>query len=133
MDRRVVVAVIAGGDAVQVPPDVLHHRIEEPPVRVAGASAKEEMLEEVGDPVLLGLFVPRAGPDVGGEHAGVQMAELDGDDAQAVREDALVDRIVQMHLASGSGAATLIRSARSPPPPRSPGRRAPREREAAAR
>ena len=71
VDRGVVVAVVAGGDAVQVPADVFHDRIEEPPVGIAGAPPEEEVLEEVGDAVLPGILVPRPGAYVGGEHAGV--------------------------------------------------------------
>jgi hypothetical protein len=132
MDRRVVVAVIAGGDAVQVAADVLDHRIEQPSVGIADASAEEEVLEEMGDAVLPRLLVARAGPDVGGEHPGVQVTQLDGDDSQAVREHALVDGIVQVHLAVGSAAAsapaTLIRCLRLPPPGMTPGRGARPER-----
>ncbi|GAC1554497.1 MAG: hypothetical protein NVS2B9_18990 [Myxococcales bacterium] len=40
------------------------------------------------------VLVARAGPDIGREHPGVQVRQLDGDDAQAVGEDALVDGVV---------------------------------------
>jgi hypothetical protein len=93
MDGRVVVAVVPGGDAVQVPAHVLDQRIERPAVRIPGAAAEEQVLEEVGDAVQARVLVAGSGADVGGQHAGVEVRQLDGDDAEPVSQHALVHRV----------------------------------------
>jgi hypothetical protein len=93
MDGRVVVAVIARRDAVQVATDVFHDRVERPAIWIAGAPAEEEVLEEMGNTVDARLLVARSRPYVRRQHSRVQVRELDGDDAQPVPQDGLVDGV----------------------------------------
>src|SRR5207237_462100 len=77
--------------AVQVPAHVFDHRVERPPLRIPGAAAEEEVLEEMGDAVHARMLVPRTGAHVGGEHPRVEVRELHRDDAEAVSKHGLVD------------------------------------------
>src|SRR5882672_10506980 len=70
------------------------------------------MLEEVRHAVDDRILVARSGAHVGRDHPGVQVRQLDGDDAQAVVEDGLLDGVVHGAAEDNRGCAVSTTTGR---------------------
>ena len=83
---RVVVAVVARGDAVQVPADVLDPHVELRPSGKRSHPRKKRCSRKWETPLVSARLVAGAGADVDGEHGRVQVRRFDRDDPEPVRQ-----------------------------------------------